>query len=258
MASPDDPTTRDARPVELYHAPYADGGVASLRRLGQLIDRHNLLLAVMTQLTTGVFLTGYALGLRASSTVIGVLAGLPFLVKVSQLYLSWWIERAGHWRRSTLEGAFLSRTVLLVAAAGPLVAGPGIGAWILVAAVAGSALGATVFEMAFQTWMASSCRKSPAVNSGDAELAWSELPASRELPDHDRDVVRALRVATRLLGNVVEPGGVTVGRMIRVMGRFRSMSSSTTATSCSTTCTRTWRALRTSSREEGAEKRTRP
>ena len=154
MASPDDPATRDARPVELYHAPYADGGVASLRRLGQLIDRHNLLLAVMTQLTTGVFLTGYALGLRASSTVIGVLAGLPFLVKVSQLYLSWWIERAGHWRRSTLEGAFLSRTVLLVAAAGPLVAGPGIGAWILVAAVAGSALGATVFEMAFQTWMA--------------------------------------------------------------------------------------------------------
>ena len=31
-------------------------------------------------------------------------------------------------------------------------------------------------------------------------------------------------IATPLLGNVFEPGGVTVGRMIRVMGRFRSMS----------------------------------
>lgn len=69
--------------------------------------------------------------LRASSTVIGVLAGVPSLVNVSQPYLSWRIERAGHWRRSTLEGALLSRTVLLVAAMGPLVAGPGVGAWIL-------------------------------------------------------------------------------------------------------------------------------
>ena len=74
--------------VELYHAPYADGGRTSLRLLGQFIDRHHLLLAVMTQLTTGIFLTGYARGLRASSTVIGVLAGVPSLVNVSQPYLS--------------------------------------------------------------------------------------------------------------------------------------------------------------------------
>jgi len=34
MTSPHDPTTRDAQRVELYHAPYACGGTASLRLLG--------------------------------------------------------------------------------------------------------------------------------------------------------------------------------------------------------------------------------
>lgn len=31
-------------------------------------------------------------------------------------------------------------------------------------------------------------------------------------------------LATPLLGTVFEPGGATVGRMLRVMGRFRSMN----------------------------------
>jgi MFS family permease len=154
MATPHDSAVANLHPVELYHEPYADGSEPSLRFLGRLTDRHGLLQAVMTQLTGGVFLTGYALALGASSSVIGLLAGVPFMVKVSQLYLSWRIERAGHWRRSALEGALLSRAALLVAAIGPLAAGPGAGAWVLVATIAGSALGATVFEMAFQTWMA--------------------------------------------------------------------------------------------------------
>jgi MFS family permease len=155
MDSPNHPsTTRTATAVELYHEPYADGGIASQRFVGRLIDRHGLLQAIMMQLTSGIFLTGFALSLGASSTLIGVLAGVPFMVKLSQLYLSWRVERVGHWRHSALQGALLSRTTLLIAAIAPIAVGPRAGAWVLVAAIAASALGATMFEMAFQTWMA--------------------------------------------------------------------------------------------------------
>lgn len=138
----------------LYQERFPDGTEASEELVGRFIDRHGLLQAVMVQLTGGVFLTGFALALGASSTVIGVLAGVPFMVKLSQLYLSWRIERVGHWRRSALEAALLSRAALFIAALAPLVVGPGAGAWVLVAVIAASALGATIFEMAFQTWMA--------------------------------------------------------------------------------------------------------
>src|SRR5215207_1688092 len=138
----------------LYQERFPDGSEASEELVGRFIDRHGLLQAIMVQLAGGVFLTGFALALGASSTVIGVIAGVPFMVKLSQLYLSWRIERVGHWRRSALEGALLSRAALLIAALAPLVVGPGAGAWVLVAVISASALGATIFEMAFQTWMA--------------------------------------------------------------------------------------------------------
>jgi MFS family permease len=152
MASPNAPPTSAAR--GLYQERFPDGTQASEELVGRLVDRHGLLQAIMTQLTGGVFLTGFALALHASSTVIGLLAGVPFMVKLSQLYLSWRIERVGHWRHSALEGALLSRAALLIAAVAPLAIGPGAGAWVLVAVMAASALGATIFEMAFQTWMA--------------------------------------------------------------------------------------------------------
>ena len=154
MASPDETPTPSATPGRLYQERFPDGSEASEEFVGKFIDRHGLLQAVMVQLTGGVFLTGFALALGASSTVIGVLAGVPFMVKLSQLYLSWRIERVGHWRHSALEGALLSRAALLIAALAPLVVGRGRGAWVLVGVIAASALGATVFEMAFQTWMA--------------------------------------------------------------------------------------------------------
>ena len=153
MASPDQTPTSAPAGV-LYQERFPDGTEASEELVGRFIDRHGLLQAIMVQLTGGVFLTGFALALGASSTTIGVLAGVPFMVKLSQLYLSWRIERLGHWRRSALEGALLSRAALLIAALAPLVVGPGAGAWVLVAVIAASALGATIFEMAFQTWMA--------------------------------------------------------------------------------------------------------
>jgi hypothetical protein len=214
MALPNETPTAAPAGV-LYQERFPDGTEASEELVGRFIDRHGLLQAILVQLTGGVFLTGFALALGASSTVIGMLAGVPFMVKLSQLYLSWRIERVGHWRRSALEGALLSRAALLIAALAPLVVGPGAGAWVLVAVIAAAALGATIVEMAFQTWMAE------LIPEGSRGEFGGDVRASRASPACSLLLFIA---ATPLPGGVREPGGVTVGRMIRVMGRFRSMN----------------------------------
>jgi MFS family permease len=127
---------------------------ASWSGVGRLVDAHNILQTVMAQLTGGLFLTGLALALGAQELVIGLLAALPLLAKLSQLYLSWRIERAGRWRRVALVSGVIGR-IPLVSVALLALAPPGpVTLVLLVVALACSALGGSAFELSFLTWMA--------------------------------------------------------------------------------------------------------
>jgi MFS family permease len=127
---------------------------ASWSSVGRLVDAHNILQTVMSQLTGGLFLTGLALVLGANELVIGVLAALPLTAKLAQLYLSWRIERAGHWRRIALLSGIVGR-VPFIAVAALALAPPGRTTVVLLVLVLGcAALGGSAFELSFLTWMA--------------------------------------------------------------------------------------------------------
>jgi MFS family permease len=132
----------------------SDAG-ASWQRVGRLVDAHNITQTVMVQLTGGVFLTGFALSLGAGPLTIGILAALPLAMKVAQLVLSWWIERAGHWRASAIAGATVGRGTLLLVPVLALVSDhDNARLALLVVVVTISALGNSVFELSFLTWLA--------------------------------------------------------------------------------------------------------
>jgi MFS family permease len=109
----------------------------------------------MVQLTTGAFLTGYLLALGSGSIVIGIAAALPLLVKLSQLYTSWRIERGGGWWRTAIRGAMVGRLPFFLAALLPFVdMPPDLRAGLLIVIVAITSLGGAAWEIAFLTWMA--------------------------------------------------------------------------------------------------------
>jgi MFS family permease len=128
---------------------------ASRAAIGRRLDIYGSFQAVMGQFTGGVFLTGYALALHADAPLIGLLAALPLGVKLTQLYTSWHIERAGHWRALAMRSAVISRILFVAAAMIPFILPPNIGqAWALVAVIGLSAFAGSVFDLAFLTWMA--------------------------------------------------------------------------------------------------------
>jgi MFS family permease len=142
----------------VYAAQEPHAHVVTLERVGRLVDAHAVSHTIMVQLTGGVFLTAFALALGASPLLIGVLAALPFIVKLSQLYLSWRIEKLGHWRRTAFRGALFGRTALLFSGVVPLAVaaatdGPAA-AWVLAAIIAAFSLGSTVYELGYLTWLA--------------------------------------------------------------------------------------------------------
>ena len=123
--------------------------------IGRRLDIYGSFQAVMGQFTGGVFLTGYALALHADAPLIGLLAALPLSVKLTQLYTSWHIERAGHWRRLAVSSAVISRALFVLAAMIPFLLPANIvQAWALVVVVGLSAFAGSVFDLAFLTWMA--------------------------------------------------------------------------------------------------------
>jgi MFS family permease len=114
--------------------------------------------AVMLQWTGGAFLTAFALVLGAGPALIGLVAALPLLVRLSQLYMSWRIERAGRWRRSALLGGIVGRgapLLLLPVALLPesVLAAPTRLALFLGVLVL-SGIGTALFDIAWITWMA--------------------------------------------------------------------------------------------------------
>jgi MFS family permease len=148
---------RRRHPPVLHDAPAA-APAPTIGEVGRRVDMHNIAQTIMVQLSGGVFLTAYALALGAGAFLIGVIAALPFFMKLSQLYLSWRIERLGHWRHTAFRGGALGRGALLFAAfvpaAATLLYGAPAGAIALTVIIALFALGATIFELGFLTWMA--------------------------------------------------------------------------------------------------------
>lgn len=123
--------------------------------IGRRLDIYGSFQAVMGQFTGGVFLTGYALALHADAPLIGLLAAIPLGVKLTQIYTSWHIERAGHWRSLAMRSAAISRILFIAAAMIPFVLPSGIGqAWVLAAIIGVSSFAGSIFDLAFLTWMA--------------------------------------------------------------------------------------------------------
>lgn len=134
---------------------WSDEQRESRAAIGRRLDIYGSFQAVMGQFTGGVFLTGYALALHADAPLIGLLAALPLGVKLTQLYTSWQIERAGQWRKLAMSSAVISRALFVVAALIPFLLPPNIGqAWALVLVIGLSSFAGSIFDLAFLTWMA--------------------------------------------------------------------------------------------------------
>jgi MFS family permease len=128
---------------------------ASWTRVGRLVDANATAQTVMAQLTGGVFLTSFALALGAGPLAIGALAAIPLIAKFSQLLLSAAIESAGFWKPVTVMTAAAARAILFVIPVFAVLPGPNaIRLAGVVAALALSSLAASVYELAFLTWMA--------------------------------------------------------------------------------------------------------
>ena len=128
---------------------------ASFARVARQLDIYGSMQATTTNLSTGVFLTAYALALGATPLTIAVLVALPLAARLSQLFTSAHIERAGHWPRTALISAAVARLLLLAAAVLPLVVSDGpTAARALVGVIALASVAASFFDLALLTWMA--------------------------------------------------------------------------------------------------------
>lgn len=121
----------------------------------RLVRHEGMLSSAVTQLTGGALLTGFALALGAGPAAVGLLTSLPLLARLSQLYISWRVERAGHWPRSAFIGAAVGRLAIAIPVATVFLPLPNeIRLASLIAALSISAIGNATFELAFLTWMA--------------------------------------------------------------------------------------------------------
>lgn len=136
----------------------ADAARAHVAAVTADARRDGACLAVTTQCTGGPFLTAFALLLGAGPTLIGLIAALPLLARLGQLYASWRVERAGHWRRAALVGAAVGRGApLLLLPLALLPAGTlpdAVRTTLLLAVLLLGGLGTALFDVAWLTWVA--------------------------------------------------------------------------------------------------------
>lgn len=123
-------------------------------RLSRLMAAEGGFQSAMTQITSDLLLTGFALALGAGPVHIGILAALPLGLRLSQVFMSTRLERLGRWRTVALTGGLLGRIALL---AGILVvfmpaAEPRL--WLLIGVVAAASAGGAVYDLALVAWMA--------------------------------------------------------------------------------------------------------
>ena len=110
--------------------------------------------SAMTQLTSDVLLTGFALALGAGPIHIGLLATLPLGLRLSQLLTSTRVGRLGRWRSVALAGGAFGRIALFAALATAFMDPGDARVWLLLAVVALSAIGGSLYDLAIVAWMA--------------------------------------------------------------------------------------------------------
>jgi MFS family permease len=112
---------------------------------------------IMIVLTSGIFLTGFALTLGANEFHIGVLAAIPLMAQLTQLGTSFLIEQRGARKKTLLVLATLSRYSWLMLFAVLLLHDPKthpLGIWILVGVCIISYVSGSAGAVAWLSWMA--------------------------------------------------------------------------------------------------------
>jgi MFS family permease len=112
---------------------------------------------IMSVLTSGIFLTGFALLLGANELHIGILAAIPFIAQLTQLGSSFVIEQKGKRKRTCLAFASVNRYSWLLVFAILLWRNPEqspTSVWILVGASIISYLFGSAGGVAWLSWMA--------------------------------------------------------------------------------------------------------
>jgi MFS family permease len=129
-------------------------GDSSFPRLSRLMAVEGGFQSAMTQLTSDVLLTAFALALGAGPIHIGLLATLPLGLRLSQLFTSTRVGRLGRWRSVALLGGAAGRVALFGGLAAAFM-DPGDGrVWLLVAVVTAAAIGGSLYDLAIVAWMA--------------------------------------------------------------------------------------------------------
>jgi len=112
---------------------------------------------IMTVLTSGIFLTGFALLLGANELVIGILASIPFVAQLTQLVSSFIIEQRGRRKKTCLVFASVNRIAWLMVFSILLLRNPEqnpVSIWILLGATVISYLFGSAGGVAWLSWMA--------------------------------------------------------------------------------------------------------
>ncbi|MGB8656564.1 MAG: MFS transporter [Candidatus Zixiibacteriota bacterium] len=112
---------------------------------------------IMTVLTSGIFLTGFALLLGGNELHIGILAAIPFVAQLTQLGSSFVIEQKGRRKKTCLAFASVNRYSWLFVFAILLFSKPEhnpISIWILIGASLISYLFGSAGGVAWLSWMA--------------------------------------------------------------------------------------------------------
>jgi MFS family permease len=123
-----------------------------MERTFRLVLYDALASEAMSTLATGVFLTGYALALGASSFAIGLLAAVPSAVQFLQFPAAVLVERVRRRRAISVWAAFIGRTFLIAAAGAALIGGLG-GVIMLILSIAIWQASQAVAGCAWNSWM---------------------------------------------------------------------------------------------------------
>lgn len=128
--------------------PSAVGSPAALRLV--LVD--GLVTEVMATLTTGVYLTGFALELGAGNFVIGVIAAVPFLAQILQIPAVAVIERWRARRTVSVWASGIGRIFLLASALTPVLPPSVALAWLILCVAVHQSL-AALSGCAWSSWI---------------------------------------------------------------------------------------------------------
>jgi MFS family permease len=124
-----------------------------LSRALRLSIGEGALACAMGTLTSGVFLTGFALALGASRLQIGLLAAMPALANFAQLLGACLIERTGRHKGICLASLAASRAMWLTVLLTPLIAWAGAGSWLIWLLIALQAMSSSLNSIGGVGWL---------------------------------------------------------------------------------------------------------